>query len=120
MSLSKPAHLFPVGFLALATACGPSAGGSEKMSESKTGTKVEAPVGATDVKVTAVVGTVTTFTAGKKVEVTTAEKKTLSFDLDDKGVVHSVDPAVAVGRKVTVVDETGRDNVRHVSVKPGT
>jgi len=56
---------------------------------------------------------------GKKIEVMTGEKKTHSFSLDDKNVSYSVDATVAVGKRVTVTDETGTDKVRRVTVKLG-
>jgi len=36
----------------------------------------------------------------------TGEKKMHSFNLDDKDVVYTVDHTVAVGQRVTVIDET--------------
>ena len=85
-------------------------------SESKTETKADTPSGTVASKRETIEGTVTVFTAGKKIEVLTGEKTTHAFNLDDKDVVYSVDPVV-VGSRVTVVDETGGDKIRHVTVK---
>ncbi len=138
----KLAVLSSAGFLAIATACGPSPDTTVKKSESTTqtsegtvktateskqvGTTLEAKKETTaettagTVKATTetTVGTVTAFTAGKKIEVMTGEKKMHSFSLDDKNIVYSIDHAVAVGQRVTVTDETGTDKVRHITVKP--
>ena len=61
----------------------------------------------------------TIFEPGKKIEVLTGEKTTHGFQLDDKSVVYSVDGSAAVGKRVTVTDETGDDKVRRLSVKIG-
>jgi hypothetical protein len=137
------AFLASAALLALATACSQSsdtvtkktesttesAGGTVKTTsetkqvgatlEARSETKIDSPAGAVASKTTTIVGTVTGFTAGKKIEVLTGEKKTHSFDLDDKDVVTSVDRAVMVGKRVTVVDETGTDKVRRLTVKLG-
>jgi hypothetical protein len=141
MKLSLLACLVPAGLLAVTTACGPSSSAVEKKSESTTQssegtvkettqstqvgttleatsvTKVDTPAGASSVKTETLVGTVTAYTPGKTLEVLTGEKKTHGFSLDDKNVVFSVDGTVAVGKHVTVVDETGTDKVRRVTVK---
>ncbi len=87
--------------------------------EAKSETKVDTPAGAVASKTETIVGTVTVFTAGKKIEVMTGEKKMHSFSLDDKDVVYAVDGAVMVGKRVTVTDETGTDKVRRITVKLG-
>lgn len=134
--------LSSAGFLAVSTACGPSPDTTVKKSESTTqtsegtvkttsestqvGTTLEAKKettadtssGTFKAKTETIVGTVTVFTAGKKIEVMTGEKKMHSFGLDDKNIIYSIDPAVAVGQRVTVTDETGMDKVRRISVKP--
>lgn len=137
------AFLFSAGLLAVATACGQSpdttvkktesttqtSGGTVKTTseskqvgttlEAKSETKADTPAGAVASKTETIVGTVTAFTAGKKIEVMTGEKKMHSFNLDDKDVVYSVDRTVAVGQRVTVIDETGADKVHRITVKPG-
>jgi hypothetical protein len=136
----KLAFLLTTGLLAVATACSQTPGTVEKKSESttrtsdgtvkttnetkqvgatldsKTETKADTPSGTVASKRESIEGTVTVFTAGKKVEVLTGEKTTHAFNLDDKDVVYSVDPVV-VGNRVTVVDETGGDKIRHVTVR---
>jgi hypothetical protein len=87
--------------------------------EAKTETKVDTPSGAVASKTETIVGTVTVFTAGKKIEVMTGEKKMHTFDLAEKDVVTSVDGAVAVGKRVTVLEETGTDKVRRLTVRLG-
>ena len=139
----RSSFLFSATLLAVATACGPSADTTEKKSESTTKTadgtvkttneskqvgttleaksesKVETPSGTVKAKTETIVGTVTFFDAGKKIEVMTGEKKTHSFNLDEKDVTYSVDGSVAVGKRVTVTDETGDDKVHRVTVKVG-
>ena len=137
------AFLFSAGLLAVAMACGPSPDTTVKKTESttqtsggtvnttsetkqvgttleaKTETKAETSSGTVKSTTETIVGTVTVFTAGKRIEVMTGEKKMHSFSLDDKDVVYSVDRAVAVGQRVTVIDETGADKVRRITVKLG-
>lgn len=144
MNYTRLAFLIPAGLLAVTTACGPSPGTVEKKSESttqtsegtvqttnqstqvgttleaKTETKVDSPAGDVKLKTETFVGTVTAYAAGKKIEVMTGEKKTHSFALDDKNVIYSVDNAVAVGKHVTITDETGNDKVRRITVKLGS
>jgi hypothetical protein len=55
-----------------------------------------------------VVGTVTEYTAGKKIVVLTGDGKKHDYDLDDKKMVSSVDPRVTVGTKVHL--DLARDN----------
>jgi hypothetical protein len=137
------AILFSAGLLGVATACGPSPDTTVKKTESttqtsggtvnttseskqvgttletKSETKSETASGTAKSTTETTVGTVTAFTPGKNIEVMTGEKKMHSFSLDDKDVVYSVDHAVAVGQRVTVIDETGADKVRHITVKLG-
>jgi hypothetical protein len=135
------AFLISTGFLAVATACGQAPNTVEKKSESttqtsggtvtttnetkqvgatleaKSETKADTPAGTVSSKTETIEGTVAVFAAGKKIEVMTGEKKMHSFSLDDKDVVYSIDAAVVVGKLVTVVDETGADKVRRITVK---
>jgi hypothetical protein len=137
------AILSSVGLLAVATACGQSSDTVTKKSESttqtsegtvkttnetkqvgttvesKSETKAETPSGTVKSKTETVVGTVTVFTAGKKIEVMTGDKNMHSFNLDDKDITYSIDGNVAVGKRVTVIDETGADKVRRIIVKVG-
>jgi hypothetical protein len=133
--------LFSDGLLAVMTACGQSPGTVENKTESttktsdgtttttteskevgttlvaSTETKADTPSGTVKSKTETIVGTVTIFTAGKKIEVMTGEKKSHTFSLDDKDVIYSVDTNVEVGKRVTVLDETGDDKVRRITVR---
>jgi sRNA-binding protein len=85
--------------------------------EASTKTEVDTPSGTTKMETETVVGTVTEYTPGKKVEVMAGDKNAHAFALDDKDVIYSVDSALAVGKRVTVIDETGDDKIRHVTVR---
>ena len=137
------AFLASTALLAVAAACSQSPGTVEKKSESttqtsagavtttneskqvgstleaKSETKADTPAGAVTSKAETIVGTVTVFTPGKKIEVMTGDKNMHAFALDDKDVVASVEGAILVGKRVTVTDETGVDKVRRITVKPG-
>ena len=137
------AFLASTALLAVAAACSQSPGTVEKKSESttqtqagavtttneskqvgttleaKSETKADTAAGTVTSKAETIVGTVTVFTPGKKIEVMTGDKKTHAFSLDDKDLVASVDAAVLVGKRVTVTDETGVDKVRRITVRPG-
>ena len=64
-----------------------------------------------------VVGTVKTFTAGKKIKVLVG-KKTHSFVLNSKSVTTTVDPTVAVGSKVKVVESKNADGMKTLTINP--
>jgi hypothetical protein len=137
----KLAILSSAGLLAVVTACGQSSDSVTKKTESttqasegtvkttnetkqvgttleaKSETKAETPSGTVKSKTETIVGTVPVFTAGTTIEVMTGEKKMHSFNLDDKDVTYSVDGKVAVGKRVTVIDETGDDKIHRVTVK---
>lgn len=85
--------------------------------EAKTETKADTANGTVKTTAETVVGTVTAFEAGKKIEVMTAEKKTRSFNLDAKDTAASIDPGVAVGSRVRVTEQTGDDKARRLTVK---
>lgn len=85
--------------------------------EAKTETKADIPGGTLKGKVETVVGTVTAYEPGKRIEVMTAEKKTHGFSLDAKDTVISIDAAVAVGSRVRLTEQTGDDKARRVTVK---
>lgn len=85
--------------------------------EAKTETKAETADGTIKTGTETVVGTVTAFEAGKKIEVVTAEKKSHSFRLDAKDTAASVDAGVNVGSRVRVTEHTGEDKARRVTVK---
>ncbi len=66
-----------------------------------------------------VVGTVKTYAAGKKIKVIVG-KKTHSFVLDSKSVNTTVDPAVAVGSKVKVVESKNPEGVKTLTITPAS
>lgn len=85
--------------------------------EAKTETKTETGGGTIKGTIDTVVGTVTAYEPGKKIEVLTAEKATRDFRLDAKDTVVAIDPAVAVGSRVRLTEQTGDDKARHLTVK---
>lgn len=85
--------------------------------EAKTETKAETADGTVKTGTETVVGTVTAFEAGKKIEVMTAEKKSRSFRLDATDTAASVDAGVIVGSRVRVTEQTGSDKARRVTVR---
>ena len=141
MNTSKLAYLVPAGFLVFATACGPKADTTERKSESTTQTsegtvkttnestqvgttldatsetKVDTGSGTVSAKTETIIGTITVFEAGKKLEVLTGEKNNHSYSLDDKDIVFSIEGALAVGKNVTVIEQTGDDKIHRVTVK---
>lgn len=72
---------------------------------SKTETKADTPQGKVTSTAETFIGTVTQFTPGGKIEVMTGDKKTHSVDLSKKDVVAIIDPGIAVGSKVRLVEE---------------
>lgn len=66
-----------------------------------------------------VVGTVKSYEAGKKIKVLVG-KKTHSFDLASKKVSTTVDPSVAVGTKVRVVESKNADGMKTITVNPAS
>ena len=64
-----------------------------------------------------VVGTVKEFEAGKEIKVLVG-KKTHSFALDSKDVNTSVDPSVAVGAKVKVIESKDASGIKTLTVNP--
>ncbi len=85
--------------------------------EAKTETKADTTAGTVQADAETVVGTVTVYEPGKKIEVLTAEKKTHSFALDAKDTVASVDLGVVVGSRVKLTQQTGTDKSRRITVK---
>ena len=134
--------LFSAGLLAVAAACSRppdgarnktgsttqsaegtvTPGGTKRVGatlEARSETGVGTRSGTIKSKTETTVGTVTFFTAGKRLEVMTGEKTLRSFSLDERNVLYSIDSTVTVGRRVTVIDGTGDDHMRHVTVKLG-
>ena len=96
-----------------------SATGDKTMAQ-KTETKHTGPGKNTKSKGMKVTGTVKTYDAGKKIVVTGPKDKDYSFDLDDKDMAATVDPAVAVGNKVTVKQSTDDAGKKTLTVSPYT
>jgi hypothetical protein len=101
--------------LSLALLGGSAAFAQEAPSEKSTEKKVTTANGTAKSSVHTVVGTVKEFEAGKKIKVLVG-KKTRSFALDAKTVATSVDPSVAVGTKVKVVESKNADGIRTLTV----
>jgi hypothetical protein len=59
---------------------------------------------------------VTSYAPGKKIEVLTGDKRSHSFNLEEKGVQASVNGPVAVGSRVTLVDEKGDKTPHRITV----
>lgn len=85
--------------------------------DAKTETKADTASGTVKSEMETVVGTVTKYDPGKKIEVMTAEKKSHSFRLDANDAVATIDPGVAVGSRVRVTEQTGTDKAKRVTVK---
>ncbi len=66
-----------------------------------------------------VVGTVKEYDAGKKIKLVVG-KKTKSFTLDSKSVHTTVDPSVAVGSKVKVVESKDAKGIKTLSIHPAS
>ena len=63
------------------------------------------------------IGTVKEFEAGKMLKVLVG-KKIHTFNLDAKGMTATVDPSVAVGSKVKVVESKAADGSKTLAVTP--
>jgi hypothetical protein len=64
------------------------------------------------------VGTVTAYKPAKSIEVMTGEKKTKTFDLDEKYQTVDVDPTVEIGSRVRLTKEKSGDGIVRISVVP--
>jgi hypothetical protein len=96
-----------------------TATGGKTMAQT-TETKHTGPGPNTKTKAKTVIGTVKTLDAGKKIVVTGPKNKDYSFDLDDKDMTATVDPAVAVGNKVKVHEGTDDAGKKTLTVSPYT
>ncbi len=85
-------------------------------SASTTETKLKTAEGTVESKMETVVGTVTEFTAGKKIVILTGDNDKHSFDLDDSDVIYRVGPKVAVGSKVKLEQRTNDAGKKVVTV----
>ena len=66
-----------------------------------------------------IVGIVKEYEAGKTIKVLVG-KKTHSFSLDSKTVNTTVDPAVAVGSKVKIVESKDAEGIKTLTVNPAS
>lgn len=117
MALSAAA-VFALAYTAAANAQADTSATGDKTMAQTTETKHTGPGKNTKTKGKTVTGTVKEYDAGKKLVVTGPKNKDYSFDLDDKNTSATVDPAVAVGNKVTVKEHTDADGKETVMVSP--
>ncbi len=94
---------------------GTAAFGDDKPMEKTDEKKVTTSAGTMKSKDHIVVGTVKEYEAGKELKVLVG-KKTHSFTLDSKDVNVSVDPAVAVGTKVKVIESKDGSGIKTLTV----
>jgi hypothetical protein len=119
MALSAAA-VFALAYSASAQTSDTGAAGDKKMAQT-TETKSKTPgMKATKTKAKTVIGSVKSYDAGKKIVVTGPKNKDWSFDLDDANTAATVDPAVAVGNKVKVVQSTDDAGKKTLTVSPYT
>lgn len=69
-------------------------------------TTLETSAGTEKSKTETVIGTVTAYEAGKKIEVLTGTSDNHSFDLNDKDTTVNIDGAVKIGSKVSLTEST--------------
>ncbi|MFI5119437.1 MAG: hypothetical protein ACHQM4_03445 [Thermoanaerobaculia bacterium] len=81
--------------------------------------KVTTTAGTAKSKEHVVVGTVKEYEAGKELKVLVG-KKTHSFALDAKDVNTSIDPAVAVGSKVKIIESKDAEGIKTLTVNPAS
>lgn len=85
-------------------------------SQSTSETRVATAEGESKSVTNTYVGTLTVLTPGKSIEVMTGNKELHSFALDGKDDTLVIDPAAAVGSKVTLIEEKGYQGVRRITV----
>jgi hypothetical protein len=83
---------------------------------STTETKLKTPDSTIESKVETVLGTVSEYKAGEKIEIITGDNDKHSFDLDDAKVIYSIDPAIVVGSKVKLDQRTNDKGEKVVEV----
>jgi hypothetical protein len=93
--------------------------GDDKVMDSTVQKTVTTPDGKATSKTQSYLGTVKEFEAGKSIKVQLG-KKTRSFSLDSKSVITTVDPAIAVGSKVKVVQTTDTNGNKTLTVNPAS
>lgn len=96
---------------------GTAAFGDEKPMEKTDEKKVTTTAGTAKSKDHIVVGTVKKYEPGKEIKVLVG-KRTHPFELDSKSVNTSVDPAVAVGSKVKVIESKDANGIKTLTVNP--
>ena len=62
------------------------------------------------------IGKVTRYEAGKKIEITSSDGDSHSFDLSERGATVSVQPSVEQGQLVEVIVEEQKDKPKKISV----
>jgi hypothetical protein len=62
-------------------------------------------------------GTVKEFEAGKRLVLTTIDNKTMTYKLDQKGTTLNIDPSIAVGSHVKVMEQKSGDT-KSLTVEP--
>jgi len=62
------------------------------------------------------IGKVTQYEAGKKIEITSSDGDSQSFDLAERGAIVSVAPSVEPGQLVEVIVEEQKDRPKKISV----
>jgi ABC-type Fe3+-hydroxamate transport system substrate-binding protein len=86
--------------------------------ESRTESRTDTPQGDTKTIKDEVVGTVTAYKAGERIEVMTGDKDKRAFNLDDKDVVINLDSHVKIGERVKVVEVRGDKGFHSITVTP--
>lgn len=84
---------------------------------STTETKLKTPDATIESKIETVLGTVSEYKVGEKIEIITGENDKHSFDLDDSKVIYSIDPAIVVGSKVKLDQRTNDKGEKVVEVR---
>lgn len=110
-------HVFASAALSCLLVGGAAALAQDKPMEKTDEKKVTTTQGTVKTSDHTFVGTVKSYTAGKKIKVLVG-KKTHSFVLDSKTVKTTVDPSVAVGSKVKVVESKNAEGAKTLSITP--
>lgn len=105
-----------LSFLLLA---GPAAVAQDKPMEKTVEKKVTTTSGTAKSKTHTIVGTIKEYEAGKELKVLVG-KKTRSFSLDSKSVSTTVNPSVAVGSKVKIVESKNAEGIKTLTVNPAS
>ena len=95
----------------------PAAFAQDKPMEKTDEKKVTTESGTSKSKTHTYVGTVKEFEAGKEIKVVVG-KKTHKFSLDKPSVETTVDPSVAVGKKVRIVETKNAEGVKSLKINP--